>query len=198
MINKINNDTHTLYDNAMLTAHIILPLTPRHGQVLSQEKLSAATLVDSGAINGNFISSNLASELVNKYNIKVDTTNTNKSRCSAINTPCNNNFGEINLKIKLNNITLSGTFVVIDSRIDLVIGLKTIRQYDLTRRLRFLFTNTNNNNNNINQVQTNRKYPNGSRSTWRLATSMLYSANTQPKPKGYLKEVNTKLTKTSS
>jgi hypothetical protein len=119
-------------DSNRLTLHI--PVTNRQGQ--RQRRKVRTALIDTGAIDATYIGTSLANSLVRTYGFRVE------PNCTIVHTPDNGakpfySQGQLTLDIEvLNELKnewemINVTALVINSPLDLIIGLPDIRKYDL-------------------------------------------------------------------
>jgi hypothetical protein len=138
-----NNETDTKYTYTCYIVHREV------GKTIPEEKLKLEALLDTGALSSNYIS-------VNYFNINLknndkyfcyDTLLKDTKVCTAFNDVCNDTFGNINCFVSIlneltnNYETYSLSFKIIDIKFDMIIGLKTIKLYNLLQKCKSLFTN---------------------------------------------------------
>jgi len=146
----LNNLTENITSNKLNTNTYTLPCIIQVETNKLNKNIHANTLIDTGALQGNYISKTLANTLsgvgvcINNNKIHVV--------CSAVG-DCNNYVEELNLKINLKVVdkknnkncnclkqnfiykTILLTCIIIDSHLDIIIGLPTIKQYNLLHDL---------------------------------------------------------------
>jgi hypothetical protein len=132
LICKKNDDDEKLKNT--ISCQILINL-----QISNTKPLDVEVLIDTGALQGNYVNKQIASMLNNNG---LNIIKNNKQICSAINnTPCFDSLGSLEFYLTyLNEIsnkpeTIFSNFSVIDSPFEVIIGRPTIIKHELLMKL---------------------------------------------------------------